>query len=162
MRKTKHVLFTFSPYEYKGVEGYLNEQAERGWELVKVGSILAKFRRTQRTDLKYCTDLLTYRRRQGGREAQREYLDLCREGGWELIDRRGNMGLFASLSGTDPAPIQTDRDTEWYNYKRAYRNSLFWAVAAVLPSMLSLLLAILLAGGLDTAGTALVRAIRFT
>ena len=162
MRKTKHVLFTFSPYEYKGVEGYLNEQAERGWELVKVGSILAKFRRTQRTDLKYCTDLLTYRRRQGGREAQREYLDLCREGGWELIDRRGNMGLFASLAVTDPAPIQTDRDTEWYNYKRAYRNSLFWAVAAVLPSMLSLLLAILLAGGLDTAGTALVRAIRFT
>ena len=51
MRKTKHVLFTFSPYEYKGVEGYLNEQAERGWELVKVGSILAKFRRTQRTAL---------------------------------------------------------------------------------------------------------------
>ena len=163
MRKTKHVLFTFSPYEYKGVEVYLNDQAARGWELVKVGPLgIAKFRRTQRADLKYCADLLTYLRGKEGQEEQREYLALCREGGWELVARRGSLGLFASLPGTDPAPIQTDRDTEWYNYKRAYRNSLFWAVAAVLPSMLSLLLAILLAGGLDTAGTALVRAIRFT
>ena len=69
MKQTKRVLFTFSPYEYKGVEVYLNSLAARGWELVKVGSVLASFRRTQRTDLTYCTDLLTYRRRQGGREA---------------------------------------------------------------------------------------------
>ena len=161
MKQTKRVLFTFSPYEYKGVEVYLNSLAARGWELVKVGSVLASFRRTQRTDLTYCTDLLTYRRRQGGREAQREYLALCREGGWELVDRRGSMGLFASLPGTNPAPIQTDRDTEWYHYKRAYRNSLFWAVAAILP-MLCLVLIILLAGGLATAGEALIRAFRFT
>lgn len=67
MKQTKRVLFTFSPYEYKGVEVYLNSLAARGWELVKVGSVLASFRRTQRTDLTYCTDLLTYRRRQGGR-----------------------------------------------------------------------------------------------
>ena len=110
MKQTKRVLFTFSPYEYKGVEVYLNSLAARGWE---------------------------------------------------LVDRRGSMGLFASLPGTNPAPIQTDRDTEWYHYKRAYRNSLFWAVAAILP-MLCLVLIILLAGGLATAGEALIRAFRFT
>lgn len=162
MRKTKRVLFTFSPYLYKGVEQFLNEQAAQGWELVKVGTVFAKFRRTERTDLRYCADLLTYRRRDEGRERQREYLALCREGGWELVDRRGAMGLFASRPGTDPAPIQTDPDTERYCYKRAYRNSLFWPVAAVLSSALCLLLVVLLAGGLETGEAYLVRIIRFT
>ena len=82
MRKTKHVLFTFSPYEYKGVEAYLNSQAARGWELENVNPLgVARFRRAQRADLRYCTDLLSYRRRREGRQAEREYLELCRGGG---------------------------------------------------------------------------------
>lgn len=162
MKKTKRTLFTFSAYEYKGVEEYLNRQAAQGWELVKVGLFSAKFRATDRTDLKYCTDLLSYRRRSEGRERQREYLELCREGGWELVDRAGHIGIFASLPGTDPAPIQTDPDTEWYSYQRAYRNSLFWSVVAILPVVLEVVLLLLLARNADIAvGESLVRAFRF-
>lgn len=161
MKQTKRVLFTFSPYEYKGVEVYLNSLAARGWEPGEGGIGPGKLP----PDTAHGFDILHRPAHlppaAGGREAQREYLALCREGGWELVDRRGSMGLFASLPGTNPAPIQTDRDTEWYHYKRAYRNSLFWAVAAILP-MLCLVLIILLAGGLATAGEALIRAFRFT
>ena len=96
MRQRKHTLFTFSPYEYKGVEAYLNSQAARGWELENVNPLgVARFRRAQRADLRYCTDLLSYRRRREGRQAEREYLELCRGAGWELVDRWGSMGLFA-------------------------------------------------------------------
>lgn len=60
MRQTKHVLFAFSPYTYKAVEAYLNRQAARGWALERIGPFeqLARFRRTDRTDLRCCTDLL--------------------------------------------------------------------------------------------------------
>ena len=150
MKRTKHVLFTFSPYMYKGVEGYLNDQAARGWELVKVGPLgIAKFRRTQRADLKYCADLLTYLRGKDGQEEQREYLALCREGGWELVARRGSLGLFASLPGTDPAPIQTDPDVEWEHYKRAYWNSLLYVAAVILCYAFRLFLHIFVGEGLE-------------
>ena len=162
MRKTKHVLFTFSPYEYKGVEVYLNDQAARGWELVKVGPLgIAKFRRTQRADLKYCADLLTYLRGKEGQEEQREYLALCREGGWELVARRGSLGLFASLPGTDPAPIQTDPGAEWEHYKRAYWNSLLWVAWVIFCYVFAPVMRIFTAGGPSVAGEALVRTIRF-
>ena len=94
MRQTKHVLFAFSPYTYKAVEAYLNRQAARGWALERIGPFeqLARFRRTDRTDLRCCTDLLPYRRGKKGRAKVEEYLALCREGGWELVDRRGALG----------------------------------------------------------------------
>ena len=162
MKRTKHVLFTFSPYMYKGVEGYLNEQAALGWELVKVGPLgIAKFRRTQRADLKYCADLLTYLRGKEGQEEQREYLALCREGGWELVARRGSLGLFASLPGTDPAPIQTDPGAEWEHYKRAYWNSLLWVAWVIFCYVFAPVMRIFTAGGPSVAGEALVRTIRF-
>ena len=69
MRQTKHVLFAFSPYTYKAVEAYLNRQAARGWALERIGPFeqLARFCRTDRTDLRCCTDLLPYRRGKKGR-----------------------------------------------------------------------------------------------
>ena len=144
------------------MEAYLNSQAARGWELENVNPLgVARFRRAQRADLRYCTDLLSYRRRREGRQAEREYLELCRGAGWELVDRWGSMGLFASLPGSDPVPIQTDPDTEWHNYRRAYRNSLFWAVMSLLPGVLLWVLIILLAGGLGAMGEALLPVFRF-
>lgn len=103
MKQTKRVLFTFSPYEYKGVEVYLNSLAARGWELVKVGSVLASFRRTQRTDLTYCTDLLTYPPAAGGREAQREYL-ACAGGGLGAGGPAGEHGPVRLPAGNKSCP----------------------------------------------------------
>lgn len=130
MRQTKHVLFAFSPYTYKAVEAYLNRQAARGWALERIGPFeqLARFRRTDRTDLRCCTDLLPYRRGKKGRAKVEEYLALCREGGWELADRRGALGVFVNRPGTDPAPIQTDREAERAHYRQVRRNSLFWVL----------------------------------
>lgn len=80
------------------MEAYLNRQAARGWALERIGPFeqLARFRRTDRTDLRCCTDLLPYRRGKKGRAKVEEYLALCREGGWELADRRGALGVFVN------------------------------------------------------------------
>ena len=152
MRQTKHVLFAFSPYTYKAVEIYLNRQAAKGWALERIGPFeqLARFRRTDRTDLRYCTDLLPYRRGKKGRAKVEEYLTLCREGGWELADRRGALGVFVNRPGADPAPIQTDREAERAHYRQVRRNSLFWVLlplAIVLAYWLFALAVAQLSGG---------------
>ena len=138
MRQTKHVLFAFSPYTYKAVEAYLNRQAARGWALERIGPFeqLARFRRTDRTDLRCCTDLLPYRRGKKGRAKVEEYLALCREAGWELADRRGTLGVFVNRPGTDPAPIQTDREAERAHYRQVRRNSLFWVLIPLLIDLI--------------------------
>lgn len=138
MRKTKHVLFSFPPYMYKAVERYLNDQAAKGWELEKVGRFgyLAKFRRTHRTDLRYCTDLISYRRGKKGRAEVEEYLALCREGGWELVDRRDNIGVFLAKLGAAPAPIQTDPEVERAHYRQVRLNGLFWVMISLLIDLI--------------------------
>lgn len=127
MKKVKYTLFTFSPDIYKGVEQYLNEQAAQGWELEKVGWSFARFRATDRTDLRYSVDMVP-----GRKEGQEEYLDLCREVGWEQVARRGAMVMFASLPGRDPVPIQTDPQVEQSNYRREYRRELTMVFGIVL------------------------------
>lgn len=138
MRRTKHVLFSFPPYLYKAVERYLNDQAAQGWELVKVGRFgyLAKFRRTHSTDLRYGTDLIPYRRGKKGRAKVEEYLALCREGGWDLVDRRGSLAVFLAQPGADPAPIQTDPAVERDHYRQVRRNSLFWVLLPLLIDLI--------------------------
>lgn len=123
--KRKWTLFTFSRGDFKTLERYLNEQAEQGWELEKAG-ILAKWKRTQRTDLTYCVDLAKPRQ---DRNERVEYAEFCAEGGWELAAFTGNMYLFKSRPGERPIPIQTDRELERKNYNRYYiRNSILGVV----------------------------------
>ena len=48
-------------------------------------------------------------------DARSDYLTLCGEAGWELLEEDGGLFYFRAKEGGDPAPIQTDKDMEW-NY----------------------------------------------
>ena len=122
--KHKWTLFTFSRGDFKAVERYLNEQAEKGWELEWAG-ILARWKRTERTDLTYCVDLAKPKQ---DREERLDYVELCREGGWELTSFTGGMYIFKSLSGAQLIPIHTDPELEKKNYNRYYIRSTILSV----------------------------------
>jgi len=123
--KRKWTLFTFSRGDFKTLERYLNEQAERGWELEKTG-ILARWKRTERTDLTYCVDLAKPRQ---DRNERKEYADFCREGGWDLAAFTGGMYIFKSRPGAELIPIQTDPELERKQYKKYYiRNTILSVV----------------------------------
>lgn len=126
--KYKWTLFTFSRGDFKTLERYLNKQAEQGWELEKVG-ILARWKRTERTDLAYCVDLLNPKQ---DRNEQKEYIDFCAEGGWELVSVSGNMYIFKSMPGANVIPIQTDREIEKKQYNRYYIRSVTLSVLIML------------------------------
>lgn len=114
--KKKWTLFTFSRGDFKALEQYLNEQADRGWELEKTG-IFAKWKRTQRTGLRYCVDLAKPKQ---DREDRLDYVEFCREGGWELVAFTGQMYIFKSLPGAGLIPVQTDPELERKQYNKYY------------------------------------------
>lgn len=124
----KWTLFTFSRGDFKTIEQYLNEQAERGWELEKTG-ILAKWKRTERSDLTYCVDLAKPRQ---DRNARLDYTGLCAEGGWELASLTGGMYIFKSRPSVTPIPIQTDPELERRQYNRYYiRNTILSVIIII-------------------------------
>lgn len=124
----KWTLFTFGAGDYKGVEGYLNRQAAKGWELEKVYGFLARWKRTERPS-RWCVDLLNAK---ADREEKLSYLDLCAEGGWELTALQGSMCIFRSKAGKEPFPVQTDPELEKKNYNKYYLKPAILSVALIL------------------------------
>lgn len=112
--KRKWTLFWFMTGDFKAVEHYLNEQAEKGWELEKVG-MFARWKRTERTDLTYCVDLLN-----PDHSETEPYVAVCAEAGWEKVRIFHKMCIFKSMPGREVVPVHTDPELEWKNYKRCY------------------------------------------
>ena len=129
MSKVKDTLGGFSAGDYRAVERYLNDQAAAGWELVRVGPVRAKWRRTERTDLRWCVDLASPRQ---SREERLDYIALCGEGGWDLAAFTGGMYLFRSRPGEEVIPVQTDSVLERKNYNRYYIRDCILSVVVVL------------------------------
>lgn len=126
--KHKWTLFAFSRGDFKSVERYLNEQAERGWELEKTG-MFARWKRTERTELTYCVDLAKPKQ---DHQERLDYVEFCREGGWELTAYTGQMYIFKSLPGADAIPIHTDPELEKKHYNKYYvRNTILSVVYIV-------------------------------
>ena len=51
-------LFLYEAMDYKAAEDWLNRRAAAGWELDRIQlNVLAWFRPSGRTDLRYCVDL---------------------------------------------------------------------------------------------------------
>ena len=108
MRITFAYLNYLAP-DAKALEAELNRRAARGWALQWFLAGLACFRRTERRDLKYCVELLPPREHTDDwRQAREDYLDLCADAGWDLIDQTVSFRIFASQPGRDPVPLQTD------------------------------------------------------
>jgi len=112
--KTKRVFWGFFSLDYKAIEVYLEEMAEKGWMIEKVGRMTAKFRAIEPQKLKFYVDVF----KEGGplapektKEAE-EYRRLCQESGWTFITSQDYLQFFYADGDKDPVPIQTDEDLE--------------------------------------------------
>jgi hypothetical protein len=111
---TKRVFWGFFSLDYKAIETYLEEMAEKGWMLEKVGRMTAKFRAIEPQKLKFYVDVF----KEGGpltpektKEAE-EYRRLCQESGWTFITSQDYLQFFYTDADKDPVPIQTDEVLE--------------------------------------------------
>lgn len=46
-------------------------------------------------------------------QARTDYLELCSDAGWDLLDEEAGLFYFQAQPGTQPVPIQTDGSMEW-------------------------------------------------
>ncbi|WP_313340213.1 DUF2812 domain-containing protein [Sedimentibacter sp.] len=112
--KTKRVFWGFFSLDYKAMAEYLEEMAEKGWMLEKVGRITAKFRAIEPRKLKFYVDVF----KEGGpltpeeTEESEEYRKLCQESGWTFITSQDYLQFFYADGDSEPVPIQTDEEIE--------------------------------------------------
>ena len=124
MKQKKTLFFGFQACDVHAAQEWLEEQYAKGWELVKLkigfmGLSLAQFR-PRSEEFKYCVDVATSSYRSF--DARDEYLNLCADAGWTLIDSNGGLFVFRSAPGADPAPIHTDFPLEG---RRFWKEALF-------------------------------------
>ena len=102
-RQIKRRFLYFPSRDFKGVQQYLNQLSEQGWELTSTDHFLtAEFVPTSRKDLTYYVELMD-----SPMEASR--LRQYRDAGWELAGSFNGMRIFKSLPCRSPAPMESER-----------------------------------------------------
>lgn len=112
--KTKRVFWGFFSLDYKAMGEYLEEMADKGWMVEKVGRYTAKFRAIEPQKIKFYVDVF----KEGGpltpekTESSEEYRKLCQESGWTFITSQDYLQFFYADGDIEPVPIQTDEEIE--------------------------------------------------
>lgn len=114
--------FHYSAEDAKAAQAELEELAREGWELEELGLLSARFRFAE--EPRACWVEPARWRGMGRKDTQRreEYLQLCGQAGWDLVDESRGLWYFRARSGERPAPVQTDGAVEW---ESVWRKALF-------------------------------------
>lgn len=105
--------FRYTAEDVKAAQAELDELADQGWELAELGIFTATFRRAEKPRRCWVEPARWTSIRRKDEQARADYLALCDEAGWDLLDEAGGMFYFQAKPDTDPAPIQTDGSLEW-------------------------------------------------
>ena len=99
MKDTCWKPFGFLVMDHREAQEFLNSMAAQGWEMADFRFGMLKFRRTERTDLRYFIDWTDPRKGE-----EEDYLQLCEEAGWELRE---------SLEKSVNRPERRERAANW-------------------------------------------------
>ncbi len=105
--------FRYTAEDVKAAQAELDELAEQGWELAELGIFTASFRRAEKPRRCWVEPARWTSIRRKDEQARTDYLALCDEAGWDLLDEEGGLFYFQAQPDTNPVPIQTDGSLEW-------------------------------------------------
>lgn len=111
MKTTSWSLFTYPVMDIKAAEALLNRRAAEGWTLDRV--YLGAFARFVPADTRsaWCVDWS-----RPGYSERPDYLALCADAGWTLVQKVGAFNLYKAPVGTPP--IQTDGTEEGRRFRQ--------------------------------------------
>ena len=148
MKKASWSLFTYPVMDIKAAEALLNRRAAEGWTLDRV--YLGAFARFVPADTRWawCVDWS-----RPGYSERPDYLALCADAGWVLVQKVGAFNLYKAPAGTPP--IQTDGGEEARRFRQEVlrANCKGWAVLLVLLLVLAVLALLLESGSWRAALT---------
>ena len=131
-RKKYRELNLYSYYDHAGIARHLEDMARQGWQLEKAGSTFFTYHRCDPAELHY-TVVYFPKASQFDPEPpaeQREFWELCKATGWELVTSRYQMQIFCNPA-KDPTPIETDPVVQVENVRTAMKKGAVrgnWAV----------------------------------
>ena len=105
--------FRYAAEDAKAAQAELDELADQGWELAELGIFTATFRPAEQPRRCWVEPARWTSIRRKDEQARADYLALCGEAGWDLLDEAGGLFYFQAQPGASPAPIQTDSSMEW-------------------------------------------------
>lgn len=142
MRETKRRVETFSFYDRTGTERHLEEMAEKGWLLERIGQFFWTYRRIEPKKLAFsvCYFPKASQFDPEPSEEQQTFYDFCEHSGWVLAASNAQLQVFYN-ERENPVPIETDPVLEVESIHRTMKKSL-------IPSQLGLLAAAFLNAGL--------------
>lgn len=121
-RKKYRELNLYSYYDHAGIARHLEDMARQGWQLEKAGSTFFTYHRCDPAELHYAVVYFA-KASQFDPEPpaeQREFWELCKATGWELVTSRYQMQIFCNPA-KDPTPIETDPVVQVENVRAAMK-----------------------------------------
>ena len=108
MKDYKRKLVLFKPFDYEGIEKYLEEMAAEGWRVEKTEG-LWRFKRSEPARVHYSVVFLPKNGQFDPEYDQNmeEFDDYCGASGWTRVCSNNRMHIYCSEED-DPTPIETD------------------------------------------------------
>ena len=140
MTQSQWSLFTYPVMDIKAAEALLNRRSAEGWTLDRVW--LGTFARFVPADTRWawCVDWS-----RPGYSERPDYLALCADAGWTLVQKVGAFNLYKAPVGTPP--IQTDGEEEARRFRREVLRAFFKGWGFLLALLLVLATLALLVSG---------------
>lgn len=132
--KTKWVYLRFIPYEFKGVEEYLDSMALKGWKLEKIRGEFLKFKKIEPAKLKYTVDVIDEIAFIDGEntEISMEYREYCNMVGWEFICEKDKIQVYCREFSENSIPIHTEDRERFEIIKKASKKYVFASLMGIL------------------------------
>ena len=105
--------FRYTAEDAKAAQAELDELADGGWELAELGIFTATFHPSEEPRRCWVEPARWKSSSRKDGQAREDYLALCAQAGWDLLDEAGGLFYFQARPGTHPVPIQTDGSMEW-------------------------------------------------
>ncbi|MCG8485198.1 MAG: DUF2812 domain-containing protein, partial [Clostridia bacterium] len=113
MNKTKTVFWGFFSLDYKCIAEYLEQMAEKGWMLKKLGRLTAQFTQIEPKKIKFYVDIFPGKGYLDPKDSELlEYRHLCEESGWHFVAAQAHIQIYYAHEDENPTPIQTDQEIE--------------------------------------------------
>lgn len=119
MKEYKRKFVTYQPFDYEGIQEYLERMAADGWRLVSIGTLWT-FKRLDPASIHYTAAYLprTSQYDPDNNPAISEFDDYCLETGWTRVCSSGNMHIYCSAE-ENPVPIDTDESIKLDNVRKS-------------------------------------------
>lgn len=145
MKSFKTTFPYFAAYDRRGIETYLEKQAEKGWMFLAFGTIGWKFKRIEPKKLHFA---VSYFQNVSAFDTVatpelQTYREFCAHAGWRFLDSSEKMQIFCS-EAEDPTPIDSDALIEIACIHKAERKKVLSGVLRDAIPLVTFLLAILI------------------